>query len=688
MFSDGTEVELPPGWLRGVRDGWNFYTSPDGTEYDSLDFLEEKLKQQARSGQVSAATPVATRALQNLCTELKEGAVVDEDTVGAGLAGDGPGDDAAGHKCKAFVLSQLDDWLHRGDDPIVRDMNLYVYSMWVYRVEKNLTVRRQSQCPACPRHVDIEFDDTYPSRSTFMQRLAVEPRVPMLEGMQFVSEANAEAHYMLQAVLFRPVYLPPEEVNESRNVRLEKAYLALCTAPAGQDPWPAQNMGPANPGPFQRGWEIFLAEQKKAAREAQRKTRRATGLCSLWRTVEVRQRLAGIVAAAGERADDDAPQEEPHAPLPSVQEYAAVVTLQTSANFACIARARTEPRQKRETDDAVAVPELIVRHGEEDDGEADGQIEAAALRAQAGLASLGADTRIVHHFQAELLQKVLRFETAERTQGFVKELLKSPVMQLEEGLPLPRSRQDGADRRAARVSHDLQIRYETLSHLEPNELKELVEAQRKSWKSKDDGPEPDQDCPAPPAREDRGCPSDPQEHSNEHASRRGPEPQAYFAPNDTWRRPSDYVAHLAQRFEEGPIDPTTGKRVPRTLKRDQTLFLAKFADACNATWDDEANEVPWERRRTFQLLLMGQGGSGKTAIVQQIVLPAIDFLFRRSSTQNVTQIVCAKWSQAENISTEHHAATTCHKAAQMGIGEHRNREMVPVADVRTRLEKI
>jgi hypothetical protein len=184
----------------------------------------------------------------------------------------------------------------------------------------------------------------------------------------------------------------------------------------------------------------------------------------------VRQRLAEIVAAAEAHADADAFQEEPRAPLPSVQEYVALVTLQTSDNFACIARARTEPKQKREADDAVAVPELIERHGEEDDGEADGQIEAAALRAQAGLATMGADTRIVHHFQTELLQKVLRFETAERTQGFVKEFLKTPVMQLEEGLPLPRS-QEGAEQRAAYVTQDLQQRYATLSHLEPDELK-------------------------------------------------------------------------------------------------------------------------------------------------------------------------------------------------------------------------
>ena len=31
--------------------------------------------------------------------------------------------------------SQLDDWHHRGDHPIVRHMSLYTYSMWIYRAE-------------------------------------------------------------------------------------------------------------------------------------------------------------------------------------------------------------------------------------------------------------------------------------------------------------------------------------------------------------------------------------------------------------------------------------------------------------------------------------------------------------------------------------------------------------------------
>ena len=106
------------------------------------------------------------------------------------------------------------------------------------------------------------------------------------------------------------------------------------------------------------------------------------------------------------------------------------MTLQTSQNYACIAQARTAPKQRREADDAVAVPEVGANHGGDgDDGEADGQVEAAEARAQAGLASLGANTRIAHHFSSEMLEKITSFSTADRTQAFVKDLMKSELMQ-------------------------------------------------------------------------------------------------------------------------------------------------------------------------------------------------------------------------------------------------------------------
>ena len=53
--------------------------------------------------------------------------------------------------------SQYDDWLHRGPDPLVAPLSLYLYSMWVYRVEK----------PERPSPDDflIEFASTYPLKA-------------------------------------------------------------------------------------------------------------------------------------------------------------------------------------------------------------------------------------------------------------------------------------------------------------------------------------------------------------------------------------------------------------------------------------------------------------------------------------------------------------------------------------------
>eukprot|EP00959_Pyramimonas_sp_CCMP1952_P399220 8365265-Pyramimonas_sp.AAC.1 len=112
-------------------------------------------------------------------------------------------------------------------------------------------------------------------------------------------------------------------------------------------------------------------------------------------------------------------------------------------------------------------------------------------------------------------------------------------------LPAPGNRGDGADERATRVAEDVQRRYEALAALGPDELKALVEAQRTSWKAKkEDGAEPSPDCPPPPAAEDSGCPSGPQNNSAPNPRRA--DLKAYFAPSDAWRRPSDYVAHLAK----------------------------------------------------------------------------------------------------------------------------------------------
>ena len=73
---------------------------------------------------------------------------------------------------------------------------------------------------------------------------------------------------------------------------------------------------------------------------------------------------------------------------------------------------------------------------------------------------------------------------------------------------------------------------------------------------------------------------------------------------------------------------------------------------------------------------MGQGGSGKTAVVQEIVLPALDGILPAGPDgAKTTKIVCAKWSQADNISTAEHKAVTCHRAGLVGVQSYRNKEL-------------
>ena len=95
-----------------------------------------------------------------------------------------------------------------------------------------------------------------------------------------------------------------------------------------------------------------------------------------------------------------------------------------------------------------------------------------------------------------------------------------------------------------------------------------------------------------------------------------------------------------------------------------------------SSWEEQRDDIPFERRKTKLLLLIGQGGSGKTAIVQEIVLPVIHLIFPPELPDPTPSlIVCASWAQAENNSTEVHRGVTCHNAAGMRPGSVRDRDM-------------
>ena len=630
------------------------------------------------------------RVLKKSLENLREGA--SEEPVKETTADN----DVGGTRYHAY--DQLDDWHHRGSHPIVQNMNLYEYSRWVYRVEfspfnvANAQVERTR-----PRHIDIPFDADYALSTTWIQRLSREPRVPRVEGMKFESLANPEMHYLLKSVLLRPVHLSPEEttpdaspikrlVREPHQLRLLRSYEILCTD-AGRSHCQAPAIAEAGPGPFQKSYTAYKAHVKDLAAKALQKRLIAADFISLWDTQEVQQELckaAARLAAAGgsvepDHAEDkrsDAEQQrleqrDLSKKRPTVDEHLAAEFLKIDLHFDGIAAAQSGRPKRQLEDDRNVVEEPLWHEGGTDKVAALGT-EAADERAQLGLADIKQNLKIQHHFDADTLKQIIDFEMRERVTRFTKELRSLPFLEhggFPAGADAASSQQQRTELRQVMTTYESDVPWgegHGLASLDAGLLKSVVELQRAAFDLKGASmpPEAAVDEEAPPMPD--VSPSAPS-----HAD-------AHFVPCARWRRPSDYIAHLCREFEAGNTTLPGKRKKNKKLSRDQTLFLTAFADACNQVWEDERDDAPMERRRCFSFLLMGQGGSGKTAIVQEIVLPAVDFVFPPETPGSTSSIiVCSSWAQAQNISTLTHKAVSCHNAAMMRVQSLRNSQMSP-----------
>ncbi len=115
-----------------------------------------------------------------------------------------------------FVVttSTLEDWLYRGDHPVVVSMSYQVYAMWVYRVERPPIRPNQKKRP---RYIDMDFAPEYALYTTHFQRIAWEYRVPLFEGFTMPSyNVDSETAAMYKQLLLRPTAVAagdePEDV--------------------------------------------------------------------------------------------------------------------------------------------------------------------------------------------------------------------------------------------------------------------------------------------------------------------------------------------------------------------------------------------------------------------------------------------------------------------------------------------
>ncbi|CAK9053739.1 unnamed protein product, partial [Durusdinium trenchii] len=82
---------------------------------------------------------------------------------------------------------------------------------------------------------------------------------------------------------------------------------------------------------------------------------------------------------------------------------------------------------------------------------------------------------------------------------------------------------------------------------------------------------------------------------------------------------------------------------------------------------DEEQHKPPENRGVYHILLLGQGGSGKTHIVQNLIFPIVHFIWPAEGEEDSMMVVAAKNAQAKNISTDQVAAKTLHAASCMRV---------------------
>ena len=78
---------------------------------------------------------------------------------------------------------------------------------------------------------------------------------------------------------------------------------------------------------------------------------------------------------------------------------------------------------------------------------------------------------------------------------------------------------------------------------------------------------------------------------------------------------------------ERPVQPGEDRKKV-DLTKEQLLACATFAQMVNVAWEEERAQVPLDQRKCQQMILLGQGGTGKTMIVTEITTMTVAVLMR------------------------------------------------------------
>lgn len=432
------------------------------------------------------------------------------------------------------------DYLHRGDHPIVKDMSFYVYAMWIFRIERKNQKKHSG-------HIDIAFAPGYALQTTHMQRMASEFRVPLLEGFTMPSaNVDSETASMYKQILLRPTSIEPSD--EPLDLQLIAAFDRYCEERASGEE--GGTISGANA--FTRNWLAFDREQEISANDAfKRFLSRYEWHLDIWNTQEVQETLSRMWYPTGSPEDADLDPEYCHdraKPRCTVKQYGALVGQDVAWNLEAIASARLEKRPRQyQSDASVHQAYMQATSGGGAAGEEDGDDGGGQSTVAPKPASLAHFEPLPWNITSEEdMKNVLDFKHRLRLTQFAKELLLFPCMQPTQAASSP----DGVYEFGATWRNQY-----SLDALPEAELVELANLQASRMEISHD--EADIDVNAEEQDDTNGGSAD------------DTTPEC-FANQFVYAKPSDYIMALIAKLPE-----------KEKLTRDQTHFMIRFAVACD-----------------------------------------------------------------------------------------------------------
>ena len=187
-------------------------------------------------------------------------------------------------------------------------------------------------------------------------------------------------------------------------------------------------------------------------------------------------------------------------------------------------------------------------------------------------------------------------------------------------------------------------------------------------------PPPPPPAPPPPPSDQPGSSSSAGAEPNEEAVETHRVDTEQTNPQAQWQHvelPSARLAARIQEFEASADDPDPNRRGFK-LADGQRAICKWFGHALDVALDEEIRQVPVNERKQSACLLIGAGGTGKTTIILELVLPTVLEFFPAQDGEDRYAILTFSHAQGDAISNETFRAKTAHAAVGYRVASLRN----------------